>query len=37
MIEIDETIENIHYLIMAGRYKEACEIFEQWFHYKSMY
>jgi hypothetical protein len=27
-----ETLENIHDLIMNGRYKEACEIFELWFH-----
>ena len=30
---IPECLENIHDLIMVGRYKEACDIFEQWFHY----
>ena len=30
--EINEALENIHDLIMNGRYKEACELFEKWFH-----
>lgn len=31
---MDETLENIHALIMAGKYKDACRIFEAWFHHQ---
>jgi hypothetical protein len=30
--DLPEQIENIHALIQAGRYKEACDMFEIWFN-----
>lgn len=31
---LDETLENIHDLGMAGNYEGAFEIFERWFHHR---
>ena len=32
--KMNEIFENMHGLIMEGRYNDACEIFEKWFHEK---
>ena len=32
LVPFTETLENIHDLLMAGRHKDACGIYEKWFH-----